>query len=388
MFSSQEKSAGRFFLKALAAKKAKLPASMDACMGYFTGYKDSKIVIENVDDFLGLVAKCIEYCRLLHDKDTLQLLFYALAKRYYHANSTEFFTAEANVFQFWDILSGDGAGVYQQNKSLQVTDMCYLFEIWLTVLNSEQYKLKKSELYFGILKPWEPQNAPNIKQANPKIWLEEHIKYTKENLFKDEKTIYFTRGGGLYCFLDILKGLCSGLNDDNSPLKGVYVTPSIKFTERGERDELYAYEYIRARRHGDIPSFQSGVISSERLFLVNHNLYEAFIKSEDLTDLYKGEAKRATEKLCLHPLAVDYRDRMTHLVGKKDLDDLVSCMPADDKKTHFYRRLEVVLKILKYDFYLSAEENQLNKLRLIKEFEYVFSEEQCQPVDEDKKLSP
>lgn len=263
--------------------KLALPASVDDCVAYFTGYKKTSIKpLPDIASFLDLIKKLITYCILMNDKETLHLLFYSVRKRYLtlHFDFDLFHISGA-----WGAIALDLSGLYQGKPSLQIQDMSRVF---LTFLSFIETKGKKdlSVINISPLIPWKVENSPNLI---PPVG-----RYKKKPLLKEtwhgngEEIVYFTRGGGVYHMIDMLRKVSPGTHADNHRDVGIYVTPPWDDKKKqGDRDFFYATEAPRARIYGDIPSLQSGKIAAKFLYVENNNSYETFIRTEDLVNSVK-----------------------------------------------------------------------------------------------------
>jgi len=252
--------------------KVGLPASVDDCVAYFTGYKQTSIKpLPDIASFLDLAKKLITYCDLMNDKETLRFLFYSVRKRYY---SKEFNFDLYNITGAWDAVALDISGLYKGNPVLQVQDMSRIF---LTLLSYIETKGKQHSSVINVspLIPWTVENSPNLMPPVGRYMKKQPLTQTWD--VDGEEMVYFTRGGGLYHMIDMLRRVSSGTQADNHRDVGIYVTPSRDKKEQGDRDHFYATEPPRARIYGDIPSLQSGEIVPTSLYRENDNSYEAFI---------------------------------------------------------------------------------------------------------------
>lgn len=284
--------------------RASLPASFDDCMGYFTGYRKTTVSVESASEMLELALKCAKYCAQINDKDSLELLIYACFKRAYKSSPTAGFKDDANIIMALDAVRGDYKSIYQGQSKLQLHDLFSLFKAWIIysqkeLLASINYdKIKPIELKkTGELTPWYKKFEKALKTQRPDLY---------------EKSSYdLSRGGGLYHFIDTIRGMATPTYDDFSVAQGLYFTPE----NLRDRDKFYAYRTSGARAFFDIPCRLSCNMTKEKLFASNSNAYESFVRYEDIRQLhnprleqYSTDFSQVMDKHILLPIPKDYFD--------------------------------------------------------------------------------
>lgn len=258
--------ASRVIQKAWLGRKFNLPAPFDGCMAYFTGYKSTNLIIDSAEEFLSLAGKCADYCNRLQDKESLQLLMYAVVRRVYDKTPYGF---DFGLLILLDCIQGDTKGVYQNDRVNQIGDTTAIFKVLLRHIESD---LKENVNFKPLLKDARTQPAKN----KAPIWHE--LFQIQRN---PDQAIPFTRGGGFYNFLDMQKGIMPGMKDDSGTLDGIYVTPE----NRTQRDQYYANAPGRCRHFLDKPSIQSGSIAAKHLKSTNYNHYEALIETQNFSEI-------------------------------------------------------------------------------------------------------
>jgi hypothetical protein len=289
--TKEQKIAARELLKVMVRKRSGLPASFDDCMAFFTGYRETHIRPDSQAAFLDLAKRCADYCDRLHDKESLHLLMYAVIRRV--NRSKPHFGIGYSFLGFLDMMVGDSTQLYDQvydgDMATQVKDMSVLFISWLnfvkdkqTVFNSEplipSIKSEMSASLRGAAIQGKTLTVDADKTAASAAPSEQIPPLWRAGTDKD---ISFTRGGGLYVFLDMKKGLSAGFKNDNYGLSGIYVTPE----NMSDRDHFYAYDSWRCRAFLDKPSKQEATISPNCLYKTNHNAYEGFILGKDFGEI-------------------------------------------------------------------------------------------------------
>lgn len=260
----------RVIQKTWLGRKFKLHALFDDCMAYFTGYKSTKIFMHSAEEFLSLASKCADYCNRLQDKESLQLLMYAVVRRVYERRPYGF---EFGLLVLLDCIQGDTTGVYQNDRMNQIGDTTEIFKVLLLHIEANG---KDKVNFKPLLKETKAEASTPSATGDTAIW---HEKFHFDK--KLEEAVPFSRGGGLYNFLDMQKGIMPGMKDDTDTLNAIYVTPE----KRTQRDEFYAYDPGGCRLFLDKPSIQSGSIAARNLKSSNFNSYEALIEVQNFSEI-------------------------------------------------------------------------------------------------------
>ena len=310
----------RKLYKQYLEKKFKLPASFDDCSAYFTGYRKSTVQTDSAAAFLNLGRKCIDYCEAVNDKEGMRLLMYAILKRTNPSAGYVRLGIEYDLMILIDLVLGDSSGIYEHLKDEQTHDLAKLFHALLNCFEETKLNLVNFKVITSSQKKY--SGVKNIA-----LWKEKFSDTGSKN------SLYsFTRGGGLYNFLDLIKGISAGNYDDSKSVRGIYVTPE----EQENRDEIYAYGSNRCRRFFDKPCQQKGKIDEKHLLSTNNNDYEAFIATHNIS---------AIQDLRISLFSESYKNREKDILLKSALSKIIEkYLPTDDNK--FLERLTIVHEVI------------------------------------------